>query len=208
MKRLAILGASGHGKVAADIAETRGWSEIVFFDDAWPSIEKNGHWPICGDTDMLTASLKSFDGVFVAIGDNSTRETKFQSLIDLGARLISLIHPSSTVSRYAVLAEGTIVMPNVVINADASLGRGCIINTGATVDHDCFIASYVHLSPGVNLSGEVSVDKRSWIGTGACVRQQIRIGSDVIVGAGAVVVSNLDNDVTVVGNPARILNRE
>ena len=208
MKRLAILGASGHGKVAADIAETRGWSEIVFFDDAWPSIEKNGHWPIRGDTGMLTASLKSFDGVFVAIGDNSTRETKFQSLIDLGARLISLIHPSSTVSRYAVLAEGTIVMPNVVINADASLGRGCIINTGATVDHDCFIASYVHLSPGVNLSGEVSVDKRSWIGTGACVRQQIRIGSDVIVGAGAVVVSNLDNDVTVVGNPARILNRE
>lgn len=207
MKRLAILGASGHGKVVADIAETLGWSEVLFFDDVWPDINQNGHWLITGNTDMLLSLLDSFDGVFVAIGNNNIRAVKLEVLFEKGAKVISLIHPSAVISRYSSIGAGTVVMPSAVVNVDSSLGRGCIINTGATVDHDCVIGPYVHLSPGVHLSGSVSVGEQSWIGVGSCVRQQTQIGSGAVVGAGAVVVSHVENAVTVVGNPAKISNR-
>lgn len=207
MKQLAILGASGHGKVVADIAEELGWSEVLFFDDAWPGIDRNGHWLIGGNTDMLLGLLNSFDGVFVAIGNNKIRAIKLQILFEKAARVISLIHPSAVISRHSSIGAGTVVMPNAVVNTDSSLGQGCIINTGVTVDHDCVIGPYVHLSPGVHLSGSVSVGEQSWIGVGSCVRQQIQIGSGALVGAGAVVVTDVDSDVTVVGNPAKILNR-
>lgn len=206
MTRLAIFGASGHGKVVADIAETLGWNNITFFDDVWPEVKSNGHWLVSGNYDMLLASLNSFDGVFVAIGNNNSRTTKLNLLFDQGACVISLVHPSAVISQYASIGLGTVVMAGAVVNAYASLGQGCIINTGATVDHDCVVAPYVHLSPGVHLAGCVSVGERSWVGLGSCVRQQIRIGSGVIIGAGAVVVSHIDNNVTVVGNPAKILN--
>ena len=67
MKKLAVLGASGHGKVVADTAESCGWTEIVFFDDAWPSRVVNGSWPVVGTSDDLLAQIQNFDGVIVAM---------------------------------------------------------------------------------------------------------------------------------------------
>lgn len=76
MSRLAILGASGHGKVVADTAECCGWQAVQFFDDAWPDLQENGVWPVVGDTAALMDRLADFDGVLVAIGDNRIRHAK------------------------------------------------------------------------------------------------------------------------------------
>ena len=93
-----------------------------------------------------------------------------------------------------------------VLQADSFVGMGSILNTGCSVDHDSQLADGVHICPGARLAGEVYVGARSWIGIGSSVIQQVRIGSDVIVGAGAAVVSDVPNQVTVVGVPARILS--
>ena len=203
MKRLALLGASGHGKVVADAALAAGWQSVVFFDDAWPGLSVNGHWPVAGDTAALLARLQEFDGVLVAIGHGATRWQKQQALQVAGARLVSVLHPHACVSRLATLGVGSVVMAGAVVNLDAVLGEACIINTGATVDHDCRLGHAVHASPGAHLSGNVTVGDCSCVGVGAIVRQGIRIGADVMVGAGAVVVKSVANGQTVVGNPAR-----
>ena len=206
MKCLAILGASGHGKVVADCAETAGWNEIVFFDDAWPECNINGAWDVVGDTDSLLNNLSSYDGVVVAIGDNSIRRKKQIDLLAQDATLISIIHPSAVVSQYAQLGVGTVVMAGAVINADSKLGSSCIVNTGATIDHDCVLGDGVHISPGANLAGGVVVGENTWIGIGAAVRQLINIGKNVVVGAGSVVVKNVADSLNVAGVPARVLN--
>lgn len=205
MKRLAILGASGHGKVVADIAECVGWQEIVFYDDAWPKLANIRDWVVAGDTRVLINSLKSFDGVFVAIGHNETRVAKLAAFSEHGAPLVSLVHPMATLSRYSVLGVGCVVMPGAVVNVDAHLGQGCIVNTGASIDHDCLLADGVHVSPGASLAGNVTVGENSWIGIGASIRQSIHIGARVVVGAGAVVVNDIPDQCTVVGVPARIV---
>ncbi len=203
MKRLAILGASGHGKVVADTAEHCGWRSLLFFDDAWPQRQHNGHWAVVGNGAALFDALASFDGVLVAIGDNRIRQDKLRRLLEAGASLVTLIHPAASVSPHALLGEGSVVFAGAVLNVDAQVGPGAILNTGCSVDHDCHLGEAVHVSPGARLAGGVRVGDLSWIGIGACVRQSLHIGRRVLVGAGAAVISDVPDGATVVGVPAR-----
>ena len=207
MKKLAILGASGHGKVVADTAECCGWQVVEFFDDAWPQTTSIGSWPVVGNTHVLLSRISEFDGVLVAIGNNSVRRSKLEQVQASGAHIPVLIHPSAIVSRHAKVGAGTVVFASAVVNADAKIGEGAILNTGCSVDHDCVLGAYVHISPGARLAGAVSVGDGTWIGIGACVRQVVCIGRNVMVGAGAAVVCNISDNMIVAGVPARVLVR-
>lgn len=205
MRRLALLGASGHGKVVADVALCASWQEVVFYDDAWPQRQDNGAWKIEGDSRLLLAHANQFEGVLVAIGDCATRWRKHLELKAAGAPLVSLVHPMAYVSGMAQIGAGSVVMPGAVVNVDATLGEACIVNSGATIDHDCHLGDAAHVSPGAHLSGNVTVGNGSWIGLGALIKQGVVIGSGVTVGAGAVVLAPVADDKTVVGVPAREL---
>ena len=215
MKKIAILGASGHGKVVAEIAELNGFDEVIFFDDAWTGsepaddggVEETGGsdfpWKVLGNTESLLASVGEFDACVVGIGNNKIRWEKQISLTQAGARLTPLIHPAATVSKYADLGEGSVVMANAVINPFVKIGEACIVNTASTIDHDCILQDAVHVSPGSNLGGGVEVGFQSWVGIGACVKQYLKIGSGATIGAGAAVVNDVPAHQTVVGIPAR-----
>lgn len=203
MKRLAIIGASGHGMVVADAAELAGWEHIDFFDDAWPQKESNGIWNVQGSVAALCDLLKNYDGVVVAVGNNSNREQLQIRLRDAGASIVTIIHPSVVVSPHARVGAGCVIFAGAVVNAGGVVGDGVILNTACSVDHDCVLADYVHVSPGAHLAGNVDVGTRSWIGIGANVRQGVKVGSDAIVGAGAAVVTDVGHGQCVVGVPAR-----
>lgn len=203
MNRLAILGASGHGKIVADAAKLCGWKEVFFFDDSWPTLKKNSHWDVIGDSNALFKNISSFDGAIVAIGDNATRMGKSISLIDIGANLVSIIHPSATISPFAKIGIGSFIGAGAVVQVDVTIGRYNIINTNAVIEHDCKTGDAVHVSPSASLAGGVAISKLCWIGIGANVRQLINIGPNTIVGAGSVVIKNIEDNQIVVGNPAK-----
>lgn len=204
MAALLILGAGGHGKVVADAAlETGKWDEVVFLDDAWPGKKVNGCWPVAGNIQELHCWRDRCEDAVVAIGDNKLRMQFQAKLAAAGFNVVSVIHPAATVSRYATLGAGSVVFAGAVINVDATIGNGAIINTSATVDHDCILGVGVHVSPGVHLGGGTKVGDYSWIGIGASVKHLVSLGSNTIVGAGAVVLGNIPDGVTAIGMPAR-----
>ncbi|MCL1077689.1 acetyltransferase [Parashewanella spongiae] len=207
MNSCAILGASGHGKVIAEIAELNGYKKVDFFDDTWPELKTVHHWLVLGNSERLLALVSQYDIVVIAIGDNTIRLKKQIEFQAKGANFSVLKHPSAIVSRYSELDVGTVVMANAVINSFASIGVASIVNTSATVDHDCKLGNGVHISPGVNLAGGVTVGELSWIGLGAQVKQLINIGDQVIVGAGSTVVNDISNNQIVIGTPAKPLDK-
>jgi sugar O-acyltransferase (sialic acid O-acetyltransferase NeuD family) len=207
MRILAILGASGHGKVVADAAICSGWEEIIFFDDAWSEVQSICGWPVVGNTSNLINRSHRFDGAIVGIGNNAIRLNKTAQLKQADIVLETIIHPAAVISRYASIGQGSVVFAGAVLNSDCIIGESCIINTNATIEHDCVLGEGVHVSPNAGLGGQVFVGDLSWIGLGASVKQQIKIGSNVKVGVGAAVVSNIPDNVTVVGVPARIMER-
>lgn len=207
MKSLAILGAGGHAKVVADAALCSGWQNITFFDDKWPETGHISTWSISGTTQSLIERASEFDGIVVAIGNNAVRMQKIRIFLNQKLPLETIIHPSAIISPSAVLAAGTVVFARAVLNPECTIGLGSIINTGAIIEHDCMIGHSVHISPGVSLSGHVHVGDFSWLGIGSCVRQCIKIGSRVMVGAGSVVIKDLPDDCLAFGVPAKIYNK-
>lgn len=202
MKRLAIIGAGGHGKVVGDAAERAGWDSISFFDDFWTAAQCHLLWPVSGTIEKLLMTSFHYDGICIAIGNNQTRLDLCQQILIQNAPLVSVIHPAAVVSSYAELGIGSVVFAGAVINPGAKTGIGCILNTGASVDHDCILGNAVHISPGAHLGGNVVVGDMSWIGIGASVKQKIKIGRQVMVGAGAAVVNDVPDDQTFIGVPA------
>ena len=194
-KILAIFGAGGHGRVAADCAQLSAkWEDIVVFDD------KLGD----GKTfeDFLSLSPINYDA-FIAIGNNKTREKLCQKTSLAGLKLAVIRHPSSIVAYDVILGDGTLLVAGTVINPGTKIGLACIINTAASVDHDCVIGDFVHIAPGAHLAGTVNVGDNSWVGLNACVCENLNIGNNVMVAAGAVVTKNIDSDKTVMGVPAQ-----
>lgn len=195
--RLIIIGASGHGKVVADIAKLNGYTHIAFLDDD-ESIKDCAGYPVLGVVDCAD----SLEGaLFVAIGQANVRKRLMDRYRERNFPV--LIHPNAVVADSVEMGEGSVVMAGAVVNPYSVIGKGSIINTSASVDHDCALGDFVHVSVGAHLCGNVWVDEGTWIGAGAVVSNNVAVCSGCMIGAGAVVVKDVLLSGTYVGVPAR-----
>lgn len=202
MKQLVIIGASGHGKVVADIAKKNGYEQICFLDDD-ERLKQCGGYPVMG----TSGAFANCDGdVIVAIGNPEIREQLLAHIARAGKYIPVLIHPHASIGENVEIGSGTVVVAGAVINPGARIGKGCIINTGASVDHDCEVGDYVHVSVGAHVAGTVKIGQRTWIGAGATVVNNVDICADCMIGAGAVVIRSIEKPGTFVGVPARGMN--
>lgn len=195
-----IYGASGHAKVIMDIARSKGIKIGQLVDDNETLTHLQGH-PINHSPDV--EFLKG--DVVVAIGNNSTRKKIAKKIKCKYHKAIA--HRSAVIAEDAQLGEGTVIMANASINSSVCIGEHCIINTGATVEHDCVLEDFVHISPNAALAGNVKVGEGTHIGIGAIVIPGIKIGKWVTIGAGAVIIKDVPDEVVVVGNPGRIIEK-
>lgn len=199
-KEVIIIGASGHGKVVADIVCCSGDRVNGFLDDN----PKTGNFfvgfPVLGTIN----DYKDFPGVefVIAIGNAAIRERIANRM--QGVNWYTAIHPTAVISKIDTrIGEGSVVMANAVINPGTKIGNHCIINTGAIVEHDNVLEDFVHISVGVKLAGTVKVGKSSWIGIGATVRNNLNICDNCTLGAGAVVIKDIEQSGTYVGVPVK-----
>lgn len=95
-------------------------------------------------------------------------------------------------------------MPMVAINSDVKIGKGVIVNTSASVDYDCFIGDWCHVAVGEHLCGTVRLGCCCWIGAGAIINNSLNLCDDVIIGTGAIVVKNIEENGTYISMIAKI----
>ena len=204
MDKLVIIGAGGHGKVIADIAEKLGYTDIVFLDDD-PTVESCGNYKVVGEC-KSALSYKNADFI-VAIGNAKIRRKIQSELIEMGLHIVSLIHPSAVIASNVKIGVGTVVVAGTVINPCTEIGQGCIINTCASVDHDCRLGDYVHVSVGAHVAGTVTIGDSTWVGAGATISNNIEIVDACMIGAGAVVIADISEPGTYIGVPAKKMEK-
>ena len=198
MKKIVIIGASGHGKVVADIARLNGYEEILFLDDN-KEIEKCGEYNVVGTTDIF----EQFDSEFVVgIGDSGIRKKLMNRLEKSNKRIVTLIHPNAVIAEDVIIGNGSVGMAGAVINPGTRIGIGAIINTCSSVDHDCIIGNYVHVAVGAHICGSVMIGDNTWMGAGSLAINNIHICENCMIGAGAVIIKNLDESGMYIGVPA------
>lgn len=199
MNRLIIIGASGHGRVVADIAKLNGYTDIVFLDND-PTITSCAGYPVLG-SDAMTVELEG--DVFIAVGKTEIRKKLMER--DKDRSFPILIHPNAVIAEDVSIGIGSVIMAGVVINPGARIGKGVIVNTSSSIDHDCNIGDYCHISVGSHLSGTVFISDYTWVGAGAVISNNISICKKCVIGAGAVVIKDINTSGTYIGVPARML---
>jgi len=200
--KLLIIGASGHGKVVADIAlKMNRWQSVAFLDDD-ESLKTSMGIEVKGKSSDVFNYIDEYQ-IFVGIGNNATRQKIHERLEKIGASIPTLVHPNAVVGKQVEIGIGTVVMAGSVINCCTKIGKGCIVNTGCTIDHDNNIQEYVHVSPGAHLAGSVNIGQGSWLGIGCIVNNNINITGECKIGAGSVVIKDITEPGVYVGVPAR-----
>ena len=103
------------------------------------------------------------------------------------------------------LGRGVVICPGAILSVDIEVGDFAMVNLNCTIGHDASLGPWTSLSAQCDVTGHVRVADRVFLGSRASIIPGKTVGSRSIVGAGAVVVTHVPADVTVVGIPARIL---
>ena len=192
-KKIAIIGAGGHGKVVGEIALLNQYKIINFFDNRANQI-KEFPFTIIDNLDYLSDHHEDYDSFFVAIGENKLRFDMIEWLKKYNVNIVNLTHPKSTVSKFSSLGGGSCIMANAVVNPGCIIKEGVIINSSASVDHDCVIEDFAHISPNSTLSGGVKIGKFTHLGSGTSVHPKITIGNNVKIGVGSRIFKDILDD--------------
>ena len=210
MKAVAILvaGTGGQASVLLDACLAAGSkvAGIILASEDVPLAKFNV--PVLGGLDRLSdRDFLRAHAIAIGTGDGMQRRAYARTIADHEGTLATVIHPASTVSRSAQIGDGTMLAAGSVVGPYAQVGGFCIVNTCASIDHDNVLEDGVNLSPGVHFAGNVTCLEDAFVGTGATAIPGITIGRRAIIGAGAPVTTDVPDDTTVVGTPARPIRR-
>lgn len=205
MDKIAIIGYSGHAFVVLDACKKLG-IPVQFYCDRI-KIEHNNPYQLIflGDESSETFNWNGIDKFVLGIGDNAIRMRVADQIVRVGKDIVTVVHPTAVVNDFAHIGKGSFLSSNCVVNTLATVGRNCIINTGAIIEHECMLGDSVHIAPGAVLAGNVTVSAGTFVGANTVIKQGVTIGENVVVGAGSVVIRDIGDNETWVGNPVRRL---
>lgn len=217
MKKLVILGGSGIGMIAASIAtDTKSYEIVGFLNDVIPvgqNIGKFTKFPVIGTSEDVLKYLALRDYYFfVAYVGMQNEEKTYHKVKALGIppdRFAELIHPTAHVPKgFCSIGKGCLLAPLSQLSTDTILSDNCIVLPNAFVGHDSFLDEFAHIATNGVIGSNVHVGKAVHIGSNATIREYVSIGDFSLVGAGSVVLGNVDSNSIVVGNPAKLLRKK
>jgi sugar O-acyltransferase (sialic acid O-acetyltransferase NeuD family) len=196
-KKIYIYGCGGQGQESAEVARRAGYSIAGFIDDGYLLDTYEGVEVV------PLQNVNKVNNVSVAVGNPDTKRKIVSKLESFGfCNFPILIDPDSTIFKGVTLYPGVLICAGSVITTNAVLEKFVSVNINATVSHRSIIKKYSSVAPSSAVNGDCSIGEDCFIGSGAIIKEKISVCDHVTIGAGAVVVKNIDAPGTFVGVPA------
>ncbi|NUG00997.1 acetyltransferase [Acinetobacter oleivorans] len=212
---IGVYGASGFGKEVMPLVRqqfpTLGKEQFAFIDDGQSGATLNGY-PVLSYHDFISKPA-DHKAVTIAIANSVVREKLVSLLEKDGVQHLAVQSTNTVILDEVEIGEGSLLCPFTCLTSNIKIGKFFHANIYSYVAHDCVIGDYVTFAPGAKCNGNIHIEDHAYIGTGAVIKQgtpekPLVIGKGAVVGMGAVVTKSVPAGVTVVGNPARILERK
>ncbi|MBQ2873138.1 MAG: acetyltransferase [Bacilli bacterium] len=203
-EKLIIIGAGGHSKSVIDSVNQEKYNIEGFLDDN--KTGKHMGYPIIGKKLEDIDKYENYK-YFVAIGDIVSRKMWFETLKKYNVEIINIIDKTAIISSSSKIGVGNYIGKYAVVNADAVIGNNNVINTKALVEHECIVGNHTHLSTNSVINGNVIIKDCVFLGSSAVCIGQLTVGENSIIGAGSVIISDVEDNVTVVGVPGRVIKK-
>ena len=183
-----LIGCGGHARALIDVVESSGRWHVVGLVGLPEQVgDKVLGYPVLGSDQDLPSLREQCSHALLAVGQialPSRRQRLASELERLAFALPAVISGRAHVSRHAKLGLGTSVGHGVIVNAGASVGDYCILNSNALIEHDAVIGDYCHISTGVLVNGGVSIGESSFIGSGVVLREGLKLPPQTVISAG------------------------
>ncbi len=204
-----VLGAKGFAKeILQTLDMLKELEHLVFFDNVSTDIDDflYNKFQILRTLDQAKSFMDIYGNEFIlGVGGPIARYKLMEMFEGLGGQPRTLISPVSTIGNFAVSIEhGACIMSGVTITNSIKIGKGCLINLHCTIGHDSIIGNFTELSPGVHISGNCEIGAFCNLGTNSTILPKVKLGNNVIVGAGAVVTKDVPDNSLVVGVPGKV----
>ena len=212
---IGVYGASGFGKEVMPLVRqqypTLSQENFVFIDDGASEETLNGYQILNYNNFKNVSSANK--AVVIAIANSVVREKLVQRLDEDKIQHLDIQAKNTVILDEVEIGEGSLLCPFTCLTSNIKIGKFFHANIYSYVAHDCVIGDYVTFAPGVKCNGNIHIEDHAYIGTGAVIKQgtpekPLVIGKGAVIGMGAVVTKSVPAGVTVIGNPARILEKK
>jgi UDP-perosamine 4-acetyltransferase len=160
--------------------------------------------PVLGKFSDLKDKEIDNNSYIVAIGNNSARYKIMNRIINSGGETPTLIHPTATISPSAEIGKGVYIQANAYVWTKVTIEDFCILSPNVVIAHHSNVGKACLVSTLTGVGASINIEDKVFIGMGCTIVTGMRtVGENSIIGAGAVVLKDVDKNSVYAGVPAK-----
>lgn len=202
-----IIGGGTYGEVYLAYLQEAGIEIVGFVDDA-PKTDNICGIPVLGGMDILPSLKEKYgvEAIYCPLGNNKLRVQFLSYAKDLGYQTPNYIHPSVIISPNVTIGNGVYILLGTTIMPHTIIKDYTMISMGVHLAHHTVLEEGVFLSTGCNFGASIVAHKYAYCGISSTIMTGLHeLGEDCLIGAGAVVIRDVEPKAVVAGVPAKVI---